>query len=65
MTVYQVGDRVVTKKPHPCGGSEWLITRTGADIKIKCEKCGHTVMIPLADFGKRVKKHFPAGEVQS
>ena len=62
MRMYRIGDRVVTKKPHPCGGSEWEITRTGADVKIKCTTCGRTVMIPLPDFDKRVKKHFPAEE---
>ena len=61
MTIYQIGDRVVTKKPHPCGGAEWEITRTGADIKIKCLTCGRTVMIALGDFSKRVKKHVPMG----
>lgn len=25
---YNVGDRVVTKKKHPCGGEIWEIVRT-------------------------------------
>lgn len=62
MENYRVGDRVLTRKPHPCGGSEWEITRTGADVKIRCLKCGHTVMIPLPEFAKRVKKHIPSEE---
>ena len=55
MTV-NVGDKIVTKKPHPCGSSEWIVVRTGADIKIKCLGCSRTVMLSVPDFNKRVKK---------
>ncbi len=44
------------KKPHPCGTNEWEITRTGADIKIKCIKCGRSIMLPRIDFNKKLKK---------
>lgn len=37
---FTVGDRVIMRKPHACGSSEWEITRTGADVKIKCSGCG-------------------------
>ena len=52
---YSVGDRVVTKKPHPCGGSQWEITRAGADYKLKCLKCGHVVRLTYDEFLKKVK----------
>ena len=51
-----VGDRVVMKKKHPCGSDTWQITRTGADVKIKCEGCGRLVMLDRADFEKRVRR---------
>lgn len=51
-----VGDKVITKKPHPCGSCEWEVVRTGADIKIKCLKCGRIVMLTPCDFNKRLKK---------
>ena len=42
---YDLGDIVEMKKPHPCRKSlEWEITRMGADIKIKCQGCGNSVM---------------------
>lgn len=44
------------KKPHPCGTNEWEITRVGADIKIKCIKCGRSIMLPRIDFNKKLKK---------
>ncbi len=53
---YTVGDVIMTRKPHACGGSEWLIMRTGADYKIKCLTCGRTLMLSYEDFVKKVKK---------
>lgn len=53
---YKLGSVVTMKKEHPCGSNEWTITRMGADIKIKCNGCGHTVMIPRIDFNKKLKK---------
>ncbi|MDO4632692.1 MAG: DUF951 domain-containing protein [Eubacteriales bacterium] len=42
----EVGNIIKLKKPHPCGSSEWEILRTGADFRLKCEGCGHQVMVP-------------------
>lgn len=46
MDKYAVGDIVTLKKPHPCGSREWEILRVGADFRLKCEGCGHQVMMP-------------------
>ena len=51
-----IGDKVTTKKAHPCGGNTWEIVRTGADVKLKCLTCGHTVMLDYNVFQKSVKK---------
>ena len=56
LKTYQLGDTVIMKKQHPCGGNEWEITRLGADIKIKCLKCGRSLMMPRIDFNKKLKK---------
>ena len=53
---YKLGSIVMMKKQHPCGTNEWLITRIGADIKIKCINCGHIVMLTRIDFNKKLKK---------
>jgi hypothetical protein len=50
-----VSERVRLRKPHPCGTSDWRITRVGADIGITCEGCGHRVMLPRDEFNRRVK----------
>ena len=53
---YKLNSIVVMKKEHPCGSNEWIITRVGADIKIKCQKCGRSIMIPRIEFNKKLKK---------
>ena len=45
--VFQLGDIVQMKKPHPCGNNEMEIIRMGMDIRIKCTKCQHSVLIPV------------------
>jgi hypothetical protein len=50
-----VGDHAVMRKPHACGGNEWEVTRTGADIGIKCLKCGHRLMLARDKFERAVK----------
>ena len=56
MPEYNLGSIVIMKKPHPCGTSEWEITRIGADIKIKCINCGRTIMLPRIELNKKLKK---------
>jgi len=53
---YKLGSIVEMKKGHPCGANEWEIVRVGADIKIKCTKCGRIVMLPRIEFNKKIKK---------
>ena len=50
------GDVIRTRKPHPCGGDEWTVTRTGADIKIRCNRCGRVVMMDRDTFLSRRKE---------
>ena len=53
---YKVGSLVVLKKGHPCGENLWEVVKLGADIRIKCTKCGRLVIIPRIDFNKKIKK---------
>ena len=52
---FNIGDKVVMKKGHPCGGNIWEILRVGADFRIKCLNCGHIVMLSRVKFEKAVK----------
>ena len=58
--MYELNEILTMKKPHPCGGREWEIVRTGADIKLKCLTCGKTINLMRDDLKMRVK--IPAGE---
>lgn len=53
---YKLGSNVMMKKQHPCGTNKWEIIRVGADIKIKCQECNRTIMLPRVEFNKKVKK---------
>ncbi len=50
-----LGDVIISRKPHPCGGSQWTVIRTGADIKMKCNTCGRVVMLDRDTFLRRRK----------
>ena len=50
-----VGDVIRSRKPHPCGGNEWTVLRTGADVRIRCNTCGRLVMMDRETFLKRRK----------
>ena len=53
---YTLEDRVIMKKPHACGTNEWIITRVGVDIKLKCSNCGREIMMDRLEFEKKLKK---------
>jgi len=49
-----IGDIVVLKKAHPCGGRTWKITRIGADVGLQCEQCGRVVMLSRSELARRM-----------
>lgn len=53
---YQIGMIIKTKKPHVCTSNEWEVIRLGADIKIRCIKCGRAVMFPKYELDKKIIK---------
>ncbi|EDL64169.1 DUF951 domain-containing protein [Bacillus sp. SG-1] len=53
---FQMNDVVEMKKPHPCGANRWKIIRMGMDIRIKCQGCDHSIMLPRREFSKKMKK---------
>ena len=52
----KLNGRVELKKPHPCGSKTWTILRVGMDIKLRCEGCGHELMLPRSRAEKAIKK---------
>lgn len=49
-------DLVELKKPHPCGSTRWEILRLGMDIKLRCQGCGHELMLPRSKAEKSIRK---------
>lgn len=52
----QVGDVVKLKKQHPCGSSLWEVLRIGMDFRLKCQGCGHQIMIPRKQVEKNLRQ---------
>lgn len=59
---FTIGDKIKSKKPHACGGREWEIVRTGADVKLKCVKCGRIIFLSVPDAEKMVALYLAKGE---
>lgn len=51
-----VNDILLMKKEHPCGEKQFLVLRIGADLKLRCTKCGREFMSPRSKIEKNVKK---------
>ncbi len=55
----QVGDILEMKKPHPCKSKEssrFLVLRVGMDFRLRCQGCGHEIMIPRVKAEKNIRK---------
>ena len=51
-----VGDTILTRKKHPCGASSFEVLRVGMDFKLRCEGCGHELMLPRRKAEKSIRK---------
>ncbi len=54
-----VGDTLVMKKNHPCGCNRFLVLRSGMDFKLRCENCGHEVMVARSKAEKNIRQIIP------
>ena len=57
----RLNDVVRLRKQHPCGSLDWRVVRLGADIGIKCCKCGRRVLLPRRVLERRVKSFVSRG----
>ena len=55
MDIY-VGDVLELKKEHPCGSRRWAVLRAGMDFRLRCQGCGHELMLPRSRAEKAIKK---------
>jgi len=56
----QMNDIVRMRKAHPCGATEWKVTRLGADIGLECLGCGRHVLLTRRELMRRAKNISPA-----
>jgi hypothetical protein len=59
MLTVHVDDVVEMRKPHPCGGTKWVVTRVGADIRLRCLTCGRRIILPRSKLEKRARQVNP------
>ncbi len=52
---YIVGQKIISKKRHACGGNVWTVVRVGADIKVKCDMCDRTIFFSYDEMEKFTK----------
>ncbi|MGH2625858.1 MAG: DUF951 domain-containing protein [Anaerolineales bacterium] len=55
LTDLQMQDVLRLRKPHPCGGTDWIVVRLGADIGLKCLGCGRRILLPRREVARRLK----------
>jgi hypothetical protein len=48
-----IGDVLRLRKPHACGANDWAVVRLGADIGLRCQGCGHRILMPRSDLERR------------
>jgi hypothetical protein len=56
LTDLQMDDILRLRKPHPCGSTDWVVVRLGADIGLKCLGCGRRILMPRREVARRLKK---------
>ena len=59
---FNLGDRLRLRKKHPCGSFDWEVVRLGADIGLRCEKCGRRILLPRTEVERRIKQVLPRNE---
>ena len=50
-----VGDTLQMKKKHPCSSDSFKITHLGSDVKIVCDGCQRSLMLPREKLEKRTR----------
>jgi hypothetical protein len=57
-----LGDVVRLRRAHPCGSSEWLVDRLGADIGLRCQGCGRHVLVERRQLESRLDDFVSRGD---
>jgi hypothetical protein len=58
----RMDDVLRLRKPHPCGSTDWVVVRLGADIGLRCLGCGRRILLSRREVSRRLKSAQPHGE---
>ena len=61
----KLNQKVELKKSHPCGSKIWTVLRVGMDFKLRCQGCGHELMLPRSKAEKNIRKILRTGEEET
>ena len=61
---FNVNDKLLLKKKHPCGNSVFTVLRIGSDIRIVCDGCKRDVTLERTVLEKNIKKVIQCEEVE-
>jgi hypothetical protein len=53
---FHLGEKLIMRKAHPCGGTEWRVERVGADIGVRCLTCQHYLLMTRSKLERAVKR---------
>ena len=61
---FRLGETLIMRKAHPCGGTTWRVERLGADIGVRCLTCQHYLLMTRSKLERAVKRTpgLPANE---
>ena len=57
-----LGDVVLLRRVHPCGGDRWRVDRLGADIGLRCLTCGRHVLLERRTLERRLAGFVSRGD---
>jgi len=60
-----LGDVIRLRRPHPCGGDAWRVDRLGADIGLRCQRCGRRILLERPALERRYVAHVADGDAGS
>ena len=53
---FEVQDKIIMKKSHPCGSDTFTIARGGTDVRIVCDGCSRSLTVEREKLEKMIKK---------
>jgi hypothetical protein len=57
-----LGDVIRLRRSHPCGDDTWLVDRLGADIGLRCRRCGRHVLLERRQLERRLVGFLSRGD---